>query len=201
MNARRRSYRGRVAYATLSAVSSRLTALMDIASLVEIAAFVVVAGALGWMAMFLRRSAIGEVFAFVCCVIGAYSIALTLEVCTVQVMGLVPGKPSVVITWGLLGFAGFLIAAMAQPSGWMAMVPCCVIGTLMMLHGPLTADPFADLRFGVAPAGDPIQYPAVVGHVAFAVGVVMMFFSVIAALAVGVGRDPPALPVNEIAAA
>ena len=174
---------------------------MDITSLVEIAAFAVVAGALAWMATFLRRSAVGEVFAFACCVVGAYSIALTLEVCIVQVMGLVPGKPSVVITWGVLGIGGFLIAGMAQPSGWMAMVPCCVVGTLMMLHGPLTADPFADLRFGAAPVAEPIQYPAVVSHVAFAVGIVMMFFSVIAALAVGVGRDPPPLPVTEIAAA
>ncbi len=170
---------------------------MDPALLLDIGTFVVVFGPLAWVASKLARTPFGDVLAFVCCLGGAYAIATCLEVCAVQMFGTTSMGPSLLAKWGVLGTAGFVIATMAKPNGWLAMVPCCIVGAAMMLHGPLTADPATDLGFGSSTGMAP-EYPPIVGHVAFFVGMVMLFFSVIAGMIVGVGRDPPVLPVTEV---
>lgn len=138
--------------------------------------------ALRWLAITVRRTMAGSVFAFIMSFAAAYAIAIALEVCVLQIAGAVEIQPVLLLIWTVLGMAGFYIAKTAEPSGWLAMIPCCLIGGLMMVQGPLTANPLVDFHLvarGVS------QYSPLVINGCIGSGAAMLLLSVVAAMVVG----------------
>jgi len=128
----------------------------------------------------IRKTTIGSIFAFLVCCAAAYSIGCGFEIGLLQATGVIPVEPWLLLTWTLLGITGFFIAETARPNGWVAMIPCCIVGVLMVLKG-LTGDPFSSLRLG--------QYSLFVSNLSFAGGIMMILSSILAGLLVGNRRE------------
>jgi len=160
---------------------------VNIDVLIGIAAYVVGTCALRWIAGKVRNTVLGSGLALIVCCVGAYSFAIALHAGVMQVIGLLQFQPWWLFQWTVLGVTGFAIAEAAKPSGWLAMIPCCLVGAVLMMRGPLTGDPLFDIRLGSKAA---MQYSAVEINASFAVGMVMIFLSVIAGMVVGAARDP-----------
>jgi aerobic C4-dicarboxylate transport protein len=143
---------------------------------------------LNWIAAFVRKTSIGSVFAFTACCVAAYSFGCALEICLLQVTGIIPVQWAVLIAWVLLGVAGFAIVETAKPNGWLAMLPCCIVGVLMVMQGPLTREPFAGLRYG--------QYALVAVNLSLLSGIIMMIVGAVAGLVFGAGYDPAKIPLK-----
>ena len=142
--------------------------------------YVVGTWTLRMMASTIRKTTAGSIFAFLLCCAAAYSVGCAFEHGLLQGTGVVKFNPWVILGWAALGITGFVIAETAQPSGWLAMIPCCIVGVLMAVKG-LTADPFSGLRFG--------QYSLLVANLSFAGGLLMILGSIIAGLLVGNRRE------------
>jgi hypothetical protein len=131
----------------------------------------------------IRGTLAGSIFAFVLCCAAAYSLGCALELALLLVFVTASIEPLLMITWVGTGITGFLIARTTQPSGWMAMIPCCVVGVLMVMQGPLTGDPFSGLRFG--------QYAQLVSNLSIAAGMTMFLLSIFLGFMVGINHDAP----------
>ena len=153
-------------------------------ALAELTGYAIGLCALRWLAARLRGTIAGAVFAFVVCFAAAYAAGIALEVSVLQIAGAVAIQPWLLFIWTLLGMTGFAIAKTAEPSGWVAMVPCCLIGAVMMVQGPLTADPLIDFHLV---AREVSQYSPLVINATFGSGAAMLLLSVVAALTVGGG--------------
>ena len=148
----------------------------------EIAVYLVTTCTLLLIAINIQKTAVwGTIFGFILCSPGAYLVGVAIEICLLEATGAIDTGPWVLITWAVPGITAFAIAEAAKPSGWAAVIPCCFVGALMML-GPLTANPLTDLAIGTRGM---IHVSLFAVNVSFAAGMTMIFFSVIAGMAVG----------------
>ena len=157
--------------------------------LTEIAVYLVATCSLMLIAVNIRNTAIfGTIFGFILCSAAAYLVGVAIEICLLEATGAINGGPWLLITWAVPGITAFTIAEAAKPSGWVAVIPCCFVGALMML-GPLTANPLTDLSISTKGT---IHVSLFAVNVSFAAGIAMIFFSVIAGMAVGAAAAEPA---------
>ncbi len=99
-----------------------------------LAVYLAVASALVWIAVKSRGTKIAWPFALLANCGAAYSASLALETLMMQVTGAIPGgQPWPVITWAVSAIIAFKVGAMAKPSVWLAVIPCWIVGALMIL--------------------------------------------------------------------
>lgn len=159
--------------------------LTDFSYLGNVLLYVVGALGLHWVGGKIRGSNLGALFGFAACCAAAYAAGMAVEIGSLQVVGISAVNTWSLFFWMVLGVTGFVVASAAAPSGWVAMIPCCIIGALMMLQGPLTADPLTNFPLGARGFN---QSSPLMHSVTFAGGMVMLFVSVLAGLAVGAGH-------------
>jgi hypothetical protein len=120
-----------------------------------LAIYVVGACTLARIATKVRGRRIAWIFAFLVGCGAAYSMGFALEILLRQITGAIPGgQPWPVVTWAVLGMTGFVIAATANPNGWLAAVPCGVFAALELATGVI--------EHGVEPAADAAIYTGLI---------------------------------------
>ncbi len=97
-----------------------------------IPAYLVVAYALGWIATELRGTKLSWPFALLIYCGAAYAIGCSIEIFLLQVTNVIPGGQRWPVV-AVLGVTGFVIAALAKPSGLLAAIPCGVAAALIIL--------------------------------------------------------------------
>ena len=138
--------------------------------------FVAGSYSLNFVAAAIRRTTLGSLFAFVICCAAAYATGCAIEICVMQITGAPPVRVWLLISLALVGASGFAIVETAKPNGWLATIPCCAIGALMVAHGSLTELPLG-------------QYPPFLAHPGLPSGVIMIVLGIVAGLVVGAGHD------------
>ena len=137
--------------------------------------------ALKFFASMVRKTKTGAILAFLVCCAAAYSIGCAIEICALEIAGVLPVQPLVLIALTLLGMTGFAIVETAKPNGWLAVIPCAIVGVVMILQGPWAADPFATLRHG--------HYALLMFNLSFITGMIVILVGAIAGLVAWTGRD------------
>ena len=129
----------------------------------------------------IRKTMTGSILAFLVCCGSAYSIGCAVEICALEIAGVLPVQPWVLIALTLLGMTGFVIVETAKPNGWLAMIPCGIVGIAMIMQMPVAIDPFAGLRHG--------HYALVMFNLSLATGMIVIVVGAIAGLVAWSGRD------------